>query len=149
QASTPVWADQDAPEIRVTQVRRVFHNGEHNAFTGLVRFKNQIYLAFRSCPDVHMVHPPSSIIILRIDDGQQWQQVHRFTVEKRDTRDPHFLVFGDRLFVYSGTWYSGDSTLPRDQYDLNLHLGYAVFTDDGQSWSDPTLLEGTFGHYIW
>ena len=147
--SSRSWADQSAPEIRVSEVRRVFHNGEHNAFTDLVRFKDQIYLAFRSCPDGHMVHPTSSIIILRSDDGQQWQPVHRFAVDQRDTRDPHFLVLNDRLFVYSGTWYSGDSTLPRDQYDLNLHLGYAVFTDDGQAWSDPVLLEGTFGHYIW
>lgn len=147
--SSRSWADQSAPEIRVSEVRRVFHNGEHNAFTDLIRFKDQIYLAFRSCPDGHMVHPTSSIIILRSDDGQQWQPVHRFAVDKRDTRDPHFLVLNDRLFVYSGTWYSGDSTLPRDQYDLNLHLGYAVFTDDGQAWSDPVLLEGTFGHYIW
>jgi len=147
--SSPASADQSVPDIRVSQVRRAFHNGEHNAFTDLVRYQGQIYLAFRSCPDGHMVHPTSSIIILRSADGQQWEQVHQFSVAKRDTRDPHFLVLNDRLFVYSGTWYSGDSTLPRDQYDLNLHLGYAVFTDDGQAWSEPTLLEGTFGHYIW
>lgn len=143
------WAEPTTPGIRVSAIRKVFHNGEHNAFTDLVRFKDQIYLAFRSCPDGHMVHPTSSIIILRSADGQVWEQVHRFSVDKRDTRDPHFLVFNDRLFVYSGTWYSGDSTLPSNQYDLNLHLGYAVFTDDGQTWSEPTLLEGTFGHYIW
>ena len=67
----------------------------------------------------------------------------------RDTRDPHFLLFRDRLFLYSGTWYSGQSTLPRDQYDLNLHLGYAAWTADGNAWNSPILLEGTFGHYIW
>ncbi len=139
----------DDAKVRVVSVRRVFHNGEHNAFTDLVRFKDKLYLTFRSCPDGHMVHPTASIIILTSDDGQDWQQVHRFHVAERDTRDPHFLVFKDRLFVYTGTWYSGATTLARDDYDLNKHLGYAAWSDDGATWHSPVMLEGTFGHYIW
>ena len=135
-----------APAVRVTNVRRVFHNGEHNAFTDMVRFRDRLYLTFRSCPDGHMVYPSSSIVVLRSDDGDDWEPVHRLTVKDRDTRDPHFLVFRDELFVYTGTWYAGDLAEPRD---LNLHLGYAVSTEDGESWSEPTMLEGTFGHYIW
>lgn len=139
----------DSPAVEVTDIRRVFDNGEHNAFTDLTRFNDRYYLTFRSCPDGHMVHPTSSIIILVSDDLERWEQVHRFRVPKRDTRDPHFLVFQNRLFVYTGTWYSGDTTLPRDEYDLNKHLGYAAWTDDGREWHSPIMLEGTFGHYIW
>jgi len=139
----------ELPTVSVTNVRRVFHNGEHNAFTDLVRWQGRFWLTFRSCPDGHMVHPTSSIIVLSSDDTRQWRQEHQFSVPRRDTRDPHFLEFQDRLFVYTGTWYSGDSTLPRDQYDLNKHLGYATWTADGKSWSDPQQLEGTYGHYIW
>lgn len=137
------------PAVEVSNVRRVFHNGEHNAFTDLVRFRDQYFLTFRSCPDGHMVHPTASIIILVSDDLQNWDMVHRFRVPKRDTRDPHFLVFKDRLFVYTGTWYSGEKTLPRSEYDLNKHLGYAAWSDDGAHWNSPVMLEGTFGHYIW
>jgi len=96
-----------------------------------------------------MVHPTASIIVLRSRDGEKWDEVHRFRVEQRDTRDPHFLIFRDRLFVYSGTWFSGKTTLPRENYDLNQHLGYAAWTDDGAAWHSPIMLEGTFGHYIW
>ena len=135
--------------MRVVSVRRVFHNGEHNAFTDLVRFKERLYLTFRSCPDGHMVHPTASIIILTSDDGQDWQQVHRFSVPERDTRDPHFLVFQDKLFVYTGTWYSGPTTIDVKDYDLNKHLGYAAWSEDGTTWHSPIMLEGTFGHYIW
>lgn len=142
-------AADDVPRVEVANVRRVFHNGEHNAFTDLVRFEGRYYLTFRSCPDGHMVHPTASILILASDDLQSWQPVHQFRVEKRDTRDPHFLIFKDRLFVYTGTWYSGDTTIPPAQYDLNLHLGYAAWSDDGTAWHSPVLLEGTFGHYIW
>lgn len=137
------------PQVRVASVRRVFHNGEHNAFTDLVRFKGKFYLTFRSCPQGHMVHPTASIIILTSDDTREWRQVHRFHVEQRDTRDPHFLVFRDKLFVYTGTWYSGPTTLAVADYDLNKHLGYAAWSDDGTKWHSPIMLEGTFGHYIW
>ncbi len=139
----------DMPEVKVTNIRRAFHNGEHNAFTDLVRFRDMFYLTFRSCPDGHMVHPTASIIVLRSPDAVSWQQVHRFDVHLRDTRDPHFLVFQDRLFIYTGTWYSGKTTIPVSDYDLNLHLGYAAWSDDGQQWHSPVMLEGTFGHYIW
>lgn len=139
----------ELPDVTVTNVRRVFHNGEHNAFTDLVRFQGRFYLTFRSCPDGHMVHPTASIIILASDDAKKWKQVHRFRVPRRDTRDPHFLVFKDRLFVYTGTWYSGETTLPPADWDMNQHLGYAAWSTDGVTWNSPVMLEGTFGHYIW
>ena len=138
----------EPPAVRVVSVRRAFHNGEHNAFTDLVRFQDRLYLTFRSCPDGHGVFPTASIIILTSDnDGKDWQPVHRFSVAKRDTRDPHFLVFRDRLFVYTGTWYCGDG--PPKQRDLNEHLGYAAWTSDGNKWHSPVMLEGTYGHYVW
>jgi hypothetical protein len=142
-------ADESLPKVKVTNIRRVFHNGQHNAFTDIVRFKDNFYLTFRSCPDGHMVHPTSSIIILSSTDTKRWIQVHQFSVEKRDTRDPHFLVFKDKLFVYTGTWYSGETTLKSEDYDLNKHLGYAVWSENGIGWHGPIMLEGTFGHYIW
>ena len=139
----------ELPRVSVSSIRRVFHNGEHNAFTDLVRYQGVFYLTFRSCPDGHMVHPTASIIILSSDDAQEWNEVHRFRVAKRDTRDPHFLVFQDKLFVYTGTWYSGATTLRPEDYDLNKHLGYAAWTADGRTWHSPVMLDGTFGHYVW
>ena len=137
----------DLPRVRVESVRRAFHNGEHNAFTDLCRFDGRYYLTFRSCPDGHGVHPTSSIIVLASDDLHAWETVHRFHVPLRDTRDPHFLEFQGKLFVYTGTWYCGDSSPA--SYDLNEHLGYAAWTPDGREWHSPILLEGTYGHYIW
>ena len=138
----PTVVDAEMPNVRASNVRRVFHNGEHNAFTDLIGFKGTFYLTFRSCPDGHMVHPSASIIILASPDAKQWRQVHRFSVAKRDTRDPHFLAFQDRLFVYTGTWYCGQTSPKREDYDLNKHLGYAAWSKDGVTWQSPILLEG-------
>ena len=143
-------ATDTPPQVTVGNIRRVFHNGEHNAFTDLCRFRDQLYLTFRSCPDGHMVHPTASVIILRSkDEGTTWEQVHRFSVKDRDTRDPHFLIFRDRLLVYTGTWWSGPGTIEPKDYDMNKMVGYAVWSDDGEQWNNPVMLEGTFGHYIW
>ncbi len=146
----PTFAiSQDTPKVKVTNVRRVFHNGEHNAFTDLIRWKGKFWLTFRSCPDGHMVHPTSKVIVLSSSDTKEWKEEYNFSVPKRDVRDPHFLIFKEKLFIYAGTWFSGDGPLPRDEYDLNRHLGYAVWSEDGETWNDPRQLEGTYGHYIW
>lgn len=136
--------------VSVSDIHKVFDNSEHNAFTDLIVFDGYIYLTFRSCPDGHGVSPNASIIILRSKDLKKWDQVHQWSVPLRDTRDPHFLVFKNKLFVYSGTWFSGKSPITDyKKLDVNLHLGYAVYSNDGVQWLKPTMLEGTFGHYIW
>lgn len=137
------------PRVRVEHVRRAFHNGEHNAFTDLIRWGDRIWLTFRSCPDGHQVASSASVIVLSSTDAMTWRQEHRFSVPERDTRDPHFLSFKDKLFVYTGTWYAGTGVLPREQYEINQHLGYAAWTGDGKTWEGPRQLEGTYGHYIW
>lgn len=139
----------DHPEVEVSNIRQVYHDGEHNAFTDLIEWNDRYWLTFRSCPDGHMVHPTASIVILSSADLKSWRKEHQFSVAKRDTRDPHFLSFQDKLFVYTGTWYCGDKSPEQSEYTLNRHLGYAAWTADGREWNSPVMLEGTFGHYIW
>src|SRR5688572_13097574 len=143
---SPAAAASESP-VRVENIRRAFHNGEHNAFTDLVRWKNKFWLAFRSSSAGHGVNANSSVIILSSDDANTWRQVNRFSVVERDTRDPHFLVFGDKLFVYTGTAHVGKEG--KRFTDWNAHLGYATWTSDGSGWAKPQALEGTYGHYIW
>ena len=107
----------ELPKVKVENLRRAFHNGEHNAFTDLCRFRGQLYLTFRSCPDGHMVHPTSSIMVMTSRDGKAWEEVHRFSVAKRDVRDPHFLIFQDKLFVYTGAWRSEERRVGKECAD--------------------------------
>ena len=137
----------DLPNVHVDRVRQVFNDGNHNAFTDLCRFQGRLYLTFRSCPGGHGVLPTAKVVVLSSDDGEEWGQAFEFCVRDRDTRDPHFLVFQDTLFVYTGTWLC-DPTDPKKR-DLNDHLGYAAWSADGCAWSGPQCLEGTYGHYVW
>ena len=36
---TIIFAVDTLPKVEVTNIRRVYHNGEHNAFTDLIRWK--------------------------------------------------------------------------------------------------------------
>lgn len=133
--------------IQIDSVQQVFNDGNHNAFTDLQRFDDHYYLTFRSCPDGHMLFTTSNIVVLRSADAVTWQEVYRFSVPTRDVRDPHFLVFDQKIFVYSGAWLV-DPNDPRAM-DMNDHLGFCVWSEDGLNWHGPRMLEGTHGHYIW
>jgi hypothetical protein len=132
--------------LKVESVRCIFRDAEHNAFTDLCRFKGWIYLTFRSCPEGHAISPKARIRVLRSVDGNDWSPVAEFGVPDRDTRDPHLLAFKERLFVYTGTWLCPEGWT---DYDINDHLGYGAWTDDGVTWNGPRSLEGTYGHYVW
>lgn len=136
------------PQIQLDALHRVYDDGSHNAFTDLIHWRGRYYLTFRSCPDGHMVFPTSQIRVLVSDDGlTEWREVFSFSADHRDVRDPHFLAFGEKLFVYSGAWlYEPDRP---DHRDINDHLGFGAWSDDGQTWHGPRSLEGTYGHYIW
>ena len=133
--------------MRIASLRQVYNDGNHNAFTDLCRFGEYYYLTFRSCPQGHMIFATSRIVILRSRDGETWTAVHAFSVPDRDVRDPHFLVFQAKLFVYAGTW----PVDPADAHkmDQNNHLGFAVSSTDGTNWSALQALAGTHGYYIW
>ena len=129
---------ESKPSLQVENIRRVFHNGEHNAFTDLVRWRDKFWLTFRSSSDGHMNFTSGSVIVMVSDDAKSWRQVHRFSVQHRDTRDPHFLVFKDKLFVFTGT-----AQVVKDgkgQTDWNSHFGYASWTKNGTDWATPRSL---------
>ncbi|NLF17109.1 MAG: hypothetical protein GX595_07615 [Lentisphaerae bacterium] len=134
------------PAVSIQSVRCVYRDDEHHAFTDLCRFGGWLYLAFRSCPAGHGISAKARIRILRSRDGRDWSEVALFGVPDRDTRDPHLLVFRDRLFVYTGTWLCPEGWTA---FDINDHLGYAAWTANGTDWVGPRPLEGTYGHYIW
>ena len=91
--------------LRLGDVRTAYSDGNHNAFTDLVRFQSRIYLCFRSSTVGHGAGEPAEVVVLSSsDDGRTWLPCHRFGVARRDPRDPHFLVFRGRLWVYTGCW---------------------------------------------
>lgn len=133
-----------APRIHVDSVRRIVEDGNHNAFTDLIRFGDRLYLSYRMSPRGHLDFKGSwGVIIVSDDNGETWRESYRFGVPDRDVRDPHLVALNGRLFAYAGTW------LVEEKNDVNHCLGYCVWTDDGENWHGPQSVEGTYGHYVW
>lgn len=61
----------DTPKVDVRNIRKVFDDGHHNAFTDLTLFKGVFYLSFRSYLDGHGVSPNASVIILASKDTRK------------------------------------------------------------------------------
>ena len=134
--------------IEIQSIKRIFFNQDHNAFPDAIYYKNNFFVALRSCPDGHMVFTTSRIIILSSRDGINWSLNHSFSIPNRDVRDPHFCIFKNNLFLYTGTWYAQNLIAP-GAYEMNMQLGFSIQTSNGKAWSTPKALPGTEGHYIW
>jgi hypothetical protein len=108
------------------KVQRIYADGRHNAFTSLVSWHGQLYVAFRSgtqharpgCPD-------GQIRILRSgDDGQSWAQVALLATPDLDMRDPKLLATTERLYVHSFGYR-----------DAERRDAFVCFTEDGKTFS--------------
>ncbi|MDQ3625367.1 MAG: exo-alpha-sialidase [Verrucomicrobiota bacterium] len=117
----PSWS-RAGDLVKPLEVRKVFANGKHNAFTAMRRFKGDLWLAFRA-GDSHN-SPAADVLVLRSRDGQEWRQAYKLDAA-RDDRDPQFVATGQRLYLYSPGM---------NGKELNTWL---VHTEDGQSWSAP------------
>lgn len=83
--------------VEPLDVRVVVADGEHNAFTAFVRWRDAYWLAFRKA----QAHNSSGgdLIVLRSADAKTWTEAPRLDVLP-DDRDPQFLTTDKRLFLY-------------------------------------------------
>jgi len=95
-AVLPVTARADEL-VKPLEVRKVFTNGKHNAFTAMRSFQSDLWLAFRA-GDSHN-SPTADVLVLPSKDGKDWQQAHTFDAAK-DDRDPQMVVTEQRLLLY-------------------------------------------------
>ncbi len=110
------------PPVQPREVRKVFANGKHNAFTAFVRFRGELWLAFRSGADHNS--GDGDIVVLRSRDAKSWTEALRLNVEP-DDRDPQFVATERRLFLYDPAMRGPDLTT------------YVTTTDDGEKWTKP------------
>ncbi len=110
------------PPVQPREVRKIHADGKHNAFTALIRYREQLWLAFRSGKDHNS--SDGDLVVLRSPDGRVWKEAFRLDAAP-DDRDPQFLIVGSKLFLYDPAIRGGALAT------------FAVFTEDGQSWSKP------------
>ena len=110
-------------------VRRVYHDGRHNAFTAFVEWRGAYWLAFRNATG-HGSYD-GVLVVLRSSDTESWIEAARLTAAE-DDRDPQFLPTEERLFIYNpARHHSAERT---------GNQTWVFYTTDGDSWSQPQMV---------
>src|SRR5215218_10074445 len=109
--------------VKPKEVRKVFADGKHNAFTAFVKFKDTYLVAFRTAKEHNSAD--GDIVVLKSTDAKEWTEALRLDVDRRDDRDPQMLVLGDKLIMYVASMKGPDL------------VTFAVTTEDGKTWSKP------------
>src|SRR4051812_14848479 len=77
----------------VISVNRVWHSGQHNAFTDLIQYKGQWFCTFRESR-AH-VGGNGKIRVLASKDGDSWTPAGLLAEEGIDLRDPKLSITPD------------------------------------------------------
>jgi len=116
----------DAQEVRSMvapcSVRKLVADGRHNAFTSLVKWKDEYWLCYRT----GSAHNSSDadVVVLRSADGENWSEAFRLDILP-DDRGAKFVETPNRLFMYAVAMKGSALT------------SYVSYTDDGKTWSAP------------
>ncbi len=123
----------DAPAIELLSVSRIWDQGPHNAFTDLIRYRDQWVCGFREASAHGGGAIDSRMRILASRDGERWESVGLLSDPRGDIRDAKFAITPDgrlmlltaiRLFDQSEhshqslTWFTGDLKDYEGPYDV-------------------------------
>ncbi len=115
------------PEATLVDYRRIWDAAPHNAFTGLVRFKDEWFCAFREGQG--HVSPDGALRVITSKDGEEWTSAARITSETADLRDAQICVTPDGRLMLSG---AAALHQPADA----RHQSMAYFSEDGRTWTE-------------
>ncbi|MCA9100114.1 MAG: exo-alpha-sialidase [Planctomycetales bacterium] len=117
-----------ANAAEIVEVRKIWDEAPHNAFTDLVRFQDRWYCTFRE-GKAH-VSPDGAARVLVSDDGETWESAARLTSPAGDVRDPKISLMPDgRLMIVTAVALEDDSAAS--------HQSVVWHSADGVHWDGP------------
>lgn len=124
-------------EVRLTRSRRIYSDGQHNAFTGIAALNDRTFITFRS-GRTHISYD-GVIKVIASTDRESWEVVATKTRDGSDLRDPKLATLNGRVLLYCGARHE-DGPLQ----------SFVSISDDGQTFGDLIRLEGIpDGRWLW
>jgi hypothetical protein len=129
------------PAAELVEVKMIWENAPHSAFTDLVRWKDQLMCAFRE-GRAH-VSSDGRIRVLTSADGTEWKSAAVVSLNGYDLRDAGLSTAPDgRLMLIGGA-------SPRKTDKDHAPTGsFVSFSDDGITWSKPQIVSEP-GRWLW
>ncbi|MCA9039102.1 MAG: exo-alpha-sialidase [Planctomycetaceae bacterium] len=130
-----------ASEPKLLSVEKIWDQGEHNAFTDIIRYKDKFFVTFRES-EAH-VGGDGKTRVLVSEDGATWKSAALVEEEGVDLRDPKFSITpqGELMLSMGGSIYNGTKKLHGRQPRVS-------FSDDGYTWSAPEKILAE-GDWLW
>ena len=113
---------------QAVEAHKIWDSAPHNAFTDLLRFKDQWLCVFREGSD--HVSPDGAIRVIASSDGTTWTPLARLTSPTADLRDPKITITPSGLLMLTA---AGALHQPAKHH----HQTYAWFSKDGRDWCQP------------
>lgn len=130
-----------ALDYQIVSIKKIWDQGNHNAFTDIIRFNNRWYCTFREADD--HVGGDGRIRILISKDGEKWESAAALTEAGIDLRDPKLSVTPDKrlMVVMGGSVYQGTKVLKGRRPRV-------AFSKDGKNFTAPQAVL-TEGDWLW
>ena len=128
-----------ADSAEIIEVRKIWDQAPHNAFTSLVRFRNRWFCSFRE-GKAH-VSPDGAIRIITSANGRDWESAARLSSATADLRDPKLAITPDRRLMLTA---AGALHQPAEF----KHQTFAWFSRDGHTWTEPQPI-GEPNFWLW
>jgi hypothetical protein len=131
-----VWP---AAALELVGVDKIWDQAPHNAFTDLIRYKDEWFCAFREGKG--HVSPDGALRVLVSRDARTWSSAALVTSATADLRDPKLAVTheGQLMLTTAGALHE-----PKD----HRHQSMAWYSNDGRTWEDPQPI-GDPGFWLW
>lgn len=128
---------------RIEKLQRVVANGKHNAFPGLTRYKNALYLSYRQSAG-HAMHDGTICLKRSFDNGETWEDLTT-TFTDKNYYEGFMVEFKGKLFMFGGAF-------PRDiEHPVWMHESrqYISVSEDGVNWTSPKEVAPAFAMRFW
>jgi len=137
------WSAPGAAPVTVelVEVKKIWDQAPHNAFTDLVRWDGTFYCAFREGRG--HVSTDGKIRILESKEADSWNSAALVSLEGYDLRDAHLSVTPDNKLMLLG----GAAPRPKDNQSAPTG-SFVAFSSDGAQWSKPQIVSEP-GRWLW
>jgi hypothetical protein len=129
----------NAEEPKLLDVKKIWDEAPHNAFTDLVQFQESWFCVFRE-GKAH-VSPDGALRVLTSKDGVTWKSAARISSEDSDLRDAKITVTPSGELMLSGVGALHDKS-------KHTHQSLAWFSKDGSNWSEAIPI-GEIDNWLW
>jgi len=121
------------------EIKCVWWDGYHNAFTDVIKFRNNFFITFRHALE-HGVRGKGEIYVIKSNDLEKWDLVKKFSIPP-DCRDPKFFNFKNLIGVLFGV----RSDKENESSKIDIYLSYS---ENGNDFEEPIKIKN-YNLWFW